>query len=243
MKQPIFCTAGNTDALRRAENQLLQWGYELSPVPCSRVSHLLLPVPSFDSPGILKGGQRLDDILNILPPGVTVLGGNLPQLPCRAIDFLRDEFYLGENAAITAQCAIKLLRQHRGALAGESVLVIGWGRISKRLAPLLKGQGAVVTVAVRKDSDLLALRQLAYNGVAIAQWEPAQYSIIINTAPAPLLDESDTDPAALLVDLASIQGIRGSRVLWARGLPNKDAPDASGTLIAKTALRYALGKE
>lgn len=243
MKQPVFYTAGNTDALRCARNQLLQWGYELSPAPSDRVTHLLLPVPSFDSPGILKGGQHLADILEMLPENVTVLGGNLPPLLRRSIDFLQDEFYLGENAAITAQCTMKLLRQQKDALEGENILVVGWGRIGKRLAPLLKAQGAAVTVAVRKEADREALEQLGYDAVMIPNWKPRQYGIIINTAPAPLLDESDTAQEALLIDLASVQGIRSEKVIWARGLPSKDAPDASGILIAKTALRYALGKE
>ena len=71
----------------------------------------------------------------------------------------------------------------------------------------------------------------------------ALFDIIINTAPAPVMDQQEARPDALLVDLASIKGITGDRVIWARGLPNKDAPDASGILIAKTALRYALRKE
>ena len=45
------------------------------------------------------------------------------------------------------------------------------------------------------------------------------------------------------MDLASVRGISGDRVIWARGLPNQDAPEESGMLIAKTALRFALGKE
>lgn len=243
MKQPVFYTAGTTDALHLARNLLLQWGYELSPSPSGRVTHLLLPVPSFDSPGILKGGQRLDEVLDALPEDVTVLGGNLPQLPCPCVDFLRDEFYLTENAGITAHCTLKLLRRQAATPEGARILIIGWGRIGKRLVPLLKAQGASVTVAVRKEKDLLALRQLHCDAAAISHWEPKRYDIIINTAPAPLLHEADTDPSALLIDLASVRGISGERVIWARGLPNKDAPDASGILIAKTALRYALGKE
>ena len=45
------------------------------------------------------------------------------------------------------------------------------------------------------------------------------------------------------MDLASVRGIAGDRVDHALALPGKDAPQESGNLIAKTALRYALGKE
>lgn len=244
MKQPIFYTAGDTDALRYARNRLQQWGYAISPVPTEQVTHLLLPVPSFESPGILKGGASLSDILKTLPENITILGGGLPALPYRYADFLKDEFYLTENAAITAHCAVKLVQQkYSGVLKDVPVLIIGWGRIGKQLVPLLNATGAIVTVAVRKKRDVEALQSIHCNATLISHLCPKQYRIILNTAPALILQEKDAQPDALLIDLASVQGIQGNRVLWARGLPNKDAPQISGNLIAKTALRYALGKE
>ena len=51
------------------------------------------------------------------------------------------------------------------------------------------------------------------------------------------------DPEALLMDLASLRGIEGDRVIWARGLPGKDAPESSGALIAKTVIRLLERKE
>lgn len=243
MTQPVFFTAGDTDALRHARNQLLQWGYEVSPIPSKRVTHLLLPVPSFDKPGILKGNLPLDQALENLPTDLTIMGGNLPELPYKCVDFLKDEYYLEENASITAHCTMKLLQHRSVCLSGTRVLVIGWGRIGKRLASLLRAQGASVSVAVRKASDADALTRLGYDAVAISRWDLTQYAIIINTAPAFLLNESETEPKSLLIDLASVRGIGGNRVIRARGLPNRDAPDVSGILIAKTALRYALGKE
>lgn len=243
MKQPVFCTAGDTAALRNARNILQKLGYTVSAEPSAVVTHLLLPVPSLEADGIVKGGQKLEDVLKTLPEDVTVLGGNLPALPCRRIDFLRDEFYLGENAAITAQCTIRLIQQHRDRIADTAVLIIGWGRIGKRLAPLLKESGADVTVAARKPDALTAASELGFSVTEAVKWNAQRYDIIINTAPAPVMDQQEARPDALLVDLASIKGITGDRVIWARGLPNKDAPDVSGILIAKTALRYALRKE
>lgn len=244
MKQPIFYTAGCTDALRYARNRLQQWGYTISPIPTEHVTHLLLPVPSFESPGILKGGTALSDILKTLPENITILGGGLPALPYRCIDFLKDEFYLTENASITAHCAVKLVQQlYSGILKDVPVLIIGWGRIGKQLVQLLKALGAIVTVAVRKASDMEALQSIHCNATLLCHLHPERYRIILNTAPAPILQADNAQSDALLIDLASIQGIQGSRVLWARGLPNKEAPQLSGNLIAKTALRYALGKE
>ena len=243
MKQPVFCTAGDTAALRNARNFLQKLGYTVSAEPSAAVTHLLLPVPSLEADGTIKGGQRLEDSLKTLPEDVTVLGGNLPILPCRQVDFLQDEFYLGENAAITAQCTVRLIQQHRDMISGSAALIIGWGRIGKRLAPMLKELGADVTVAARKQADLAAASELGYGTIEAATWNAQRYDIIINTAPAPIMDQQEARADTLLIDLASVKGIAGDRVIWARGLPNKEAPDASGILIVKTALRYALRKE
>lgn len=243
MKQPVFYIAGDTDALRRARNQLREWGHTVSPAPAAQVTHLLLPVPSFEREGILKGGIALASVLEQLPEDITVLGGNLSGISHRHVDFLKDEYYLNENAALTAHCTIQMLQHLAPTLDGLRILVIGWGRIGKHLLPLLTAKGAKISVAVRKQSDLDTLQQLGYSGVFTKDWHPEKYDVIINTAPAPLLHEKQTNPHAILIDLASVKGIEGDRVLWARGLPNKEAPDLSGILIAKTALRYALGRD
>lgn len=242
MQQPVFYTVGRTDALAHAGKILQQWGHLVSPVPSTHVTHLLLPVPSFEKEDIVKGGHSLSAALKHLPENITVMGGHLPPLPYRCIDFLTDEPYLSENAELTAGCTLELLQQRRD-LTGAAVLVIGWGRIGKALLPLLKKNNARVTAAVRKEADLLRLTSLGERSTRIGQWEPDRYDIIINTAPAPVLDGRDVRPGTLLVDLASVPGISDPSVVWTRGLPNQMAPEASGALIAKTALRYALGKE
>lgn len=241
MQQPIFYIAGQTDALRHAKNRLQQWGYVLSPTAGAHVTHLLLPVPSFEHVGILKGGQPLNDVCRLLSKEVTVFGGGLPPMAYRSVDFLKDEFYLRENAQITAQCAAVMLG-HRCNLNGAHVLVIGHGRIGRRLVPLLRAKGADVAVAVRKQSDFGDLRACATEAVLCSEWLPARYDVIVNTAPAHVLDADECAPDAVMLDLASVRGIDGDGVLWERGLPNRLDPESSGTLIAKTALRYALKK-
>ena len=244
LKKPIFYTAGDSPALRHAKNLLESWGYDVSPIPNGYVTHLLLPVPSFEAPGVIKGGRLLGDILKDLPENLVILGGNLGALPYRKADFLQDEYYLAENAAITAQCALKrLMANYAGILQDTPVLVVGWGRIGKQLAAMLRALGADVTVAARKEADLHALRRQQYKTTEPGKWVLKQYAVILNTAPAPLMNQQEARKDAYLMDLASVRGIAGDRVDHALALPGKDAPHASGTLIAKTALRYALEKE
>lgn len=210
-------------------------------------THLLLPVPSFEPGGNVKGGIPLEDILSQLDPDVTVVGGNLnhPALEgYQTVDLLKDPFYVTENAAITAHCALGLiLTSLPVTLPGQEVLVIGYGRIGKCLAALLKYLGAAVTVAARKETDRAMAQALGYQSTAPGSWEPEKYRVIVNTVPAPVLDSGGCAPDALLLDLASVRGITGDRVNWARGLPGVCVPETSGQLIAKTVLRLIFGKE
>ena len=191
--------------------------------------------------------MALEDVLPLCRPDVAVIGGNLnhPALKgYQTIDLLKDPFYVTQNAAITAHCALGLIQTGLPVtLDGTDILVIGYGRIGKCIAKLLQGLGAAVTVAARKETDRALAAALGFDSIVPGKWAPEQYRVIVNTVPAPLLDASKCSPGALLLDLASSRGITGDRVNWARGLPGICAPESSGTLIAKTALRLIFKKE
>lgn len=229
-----FSTYGHSPALVFARNALQSWGYEITE-HTEDPTHILLPVPSFDEGGQVKGGGSLPEI----GAHVTLMGGNLQGFPGKKVDFLQDSYYLEENATITAKCALK----YADIRMGSRVLVIGWGRIGKHLARLLTDLGATVTVAVRKERDFLALTALGFRAVYLIDLKPREFDIVFNTAPASVLFSGECREDAVLIDLASVKGIFGKGVIYARGLPSKDAPEESGLLMAKTALRYALGKE
>ena len=229
-----FSTYGHSPALVFARNALQSWGYEVTE-DTEAATHILLPVPSFEADGQVKGGGRLPEVGG----HATVMGGNLQDFTCKKVDFLQDSYYLEENAAITAKCALK----YADIRTGSRVLVIGWGRIGKHLARLLTDLGANVTVAVRKERDYLALTALGFSAVYLIDLKPRAFDVVFNTAPASVLFSGECREDAVLIDLASVKGIFGKGVVYARGLPGKDAPEESGLLMAKTALRYALGKE
>ena len=245
MKNAVFYLAGDSAALRYAGEFLEDFGAEVAQRPDSRITHLLLPVPSFEN-GRVKGGWKLESILAALPGDLTVVGGNLnhPVLArYRCMDLMQDPFYVAENAEITAHCALKLaLAKLPVTLKDQNVLVIGWGRIGKCLSQLLRSVGAHVAVQARKENDRAILAAMGYY--------PRQaidaYRVIFNTVPSPVITEDESAQCrsdCLKIDLASEVGIAGDDVLWARGLPGKDAPESSGKLIAKTILRISCGKE
>ncbi len=252
MSKYIFYPANNSPVLRAAGETLKAKGYGVVSRPCESVTHLLLNVPSFDADGKAKGGTDIDALLAQLPKNVAIIGGNIPtdRFPGHKVyDLLRDETYLADNAAITAYCALRLaMMELPSTLRGCRVLIIGWGRIGKCLAALLWALEADVTVAARKERDRAMAHALGYHAEIPATLGQNLncYRLIFNTAPAPVLSEEQICHCredCLKIDLASTLGIGGTHVIWARGLPGKDAPESSGRLIAKTAIRLIGRKE
>lgn len=241
-----FYAAGVSAALKYCLEELQFLGCEIATVPEETVTHLLLPAPAFEAEGILKGDVPLQPVLDRLPCDITVVGGNLqdPLLEnYKTVDLLQDSLYLAENAQITAHCAVKAaLQQLQVTLFGCSVLVVGWGRIGKCLAQLLRQMGAYVTVAARKETDRAMALALGYDVLDLQQrsYSLLRYQVIFNTAPVMVLPAESLSycrPDCILMDLASKPGIESNRVIWARGLPNKLAPESSGKLMAKSILR------
>ena len=226
MRAVTILPMADTPAIRSAARELEKQGVNIAPTFSEKVTHILLNVPT----------KEVD--LSELPAGVTVIGGNLEgNFP--KMDLLRDEQYLAENAALTADCALRLLGSHLPvAFRDCPILIIGWGRIGKCLASMLKALGAQVTVAARKPSDLGMLTALGYRTVEIGNIDPTPYRAILNTAPAPVLSPGGT---AVKIDLASRLGLAGDDVIWARGLPGKMLPESSGQLIARGVLRHLEG--
>ncbi len=245
LKKPTLYCAGSTAAAGYAAGFLEQAGVALFKEPCRSPDCLLLDVPSFQSNGLLRDGQDPADLLDRLPKSITVIGGKLthPALEGYSkIDLLTDEFYLAENAAITAECALDVALPYLTVtLRNCPVLILGWGRIGKCLARLLRRLDARVCVAARKGSDLALLRALGYDAVDCGELSSlATYRLIFNTVPAPVLQRDKLEtcrPDCVKIDLASYPGMDGEDVIIARGLPGVHFPESSGRLIAETILR------
>ena len=217
-KMNIYIVPGNA-ATEQAGRFLQEAGVTVTCKLCPKATHWLLPVPT--------------KIQVDAPPGVTVIGGNLA-VP--GMDLLKDPFYLAENAAITARCAMKLIGKQ---LDGLPVLVLGWGRIGKCLGKFLTEAGAEVTIAARKDADVAMVRALGYGGIFLHEAPPLlpRFDAVINTIPAMVLSASGCREDCVLLELASQPGMAGGNIVDGRGLPGKYAPEESGRLIARTILR------
>lgn len=246
MNQIAVFPFGRVPALQAACRILKEQGVKIAENPAFDVTHLLLPVPSFEADGSVRGGGDFGQIRSSLPKDVTVIGGNLthPLLEQeRKIDLLEDAHYVAQNAALTADGAIRLAAAKLpAAFCDCPVLVIGWGRIGKCLAQMLRAMGAQVWVAARKAEDLAMLEALDYRSISVGQIHTmiAHWRVIFNTAPAPVLTKEELSACTkdcIKIDLASKRGLEGEDVIWARGIPGKMLPEASGKLIAECMLR------
>lgn len=227
-------------AMEFAFTYLASHGFEVTTTPSPDVTQLLLPVPSF-----ANGTDYLVPILAKLSADVTIFGGNLANDILKAhhtVDLLQDEAYLAANGEITAKCAAALPKLN---YSGVPVLILGWGRIGKRLGQLLSKQGANVTVSARNPMDLAHIQGLGMRAIPLRQVRDtaSDHRIIFNTIPAMVLPDLHCPSECSVYELASIPGVSGSNIISARGLPGKYAPEDSGTLIAQTFIRLSQSKE
>lgn len=245
MDNMLIFPVGCTQASQYAAKFLKDSGVSLIDHPSPEVTHLMLDVPSFQPDGSLRCGGQIEPALEMLPSGVTVIGGNLnhPALAAyHTLDLLQDAAYTAVNAAITADCALRVAGEKLPLVFADCpVLVIGWGRIGKCLGQKLKALGARVAIAARKESDRAIASVLGYITLDTAGLEGhlSGFRLIFNTAPELILTEAALSRCGncFKIDLASKPGILGGDVIWAKGLPGIRAPESSGGLIAETVLR------
>ena len=218
------------------------------PLPCSK-DDVHLNCDFSDKP-------YLEDIFSHFSAKHRVYGGRLTpyikgladRMGVDAVDILENEGFSIKNAYLTAEAAIKIaISESRAGLLGMKVLVVGYGRIGKCLAYLLKNMGAYVNVSARKESDLAWIECFGYNAVetkTVAQ-RAGEFDIIFNTVPVNLFKPSQLSEKTVYIELASKPyGISfdeaekaGKNVVLAPSLPGKVSPVAAGKIIAQTVIK------
>ena len=246
MRNILIYPVGCTPSSHIAAGILAKNGIDVTDHITPDATHLLMDVPSFSGKGLLKSGADLRELLSLLPLQITLIGGMLPDAVTNTypvIDLLKDGTYLYENAALTAECALRIAAEKMNfSLRDAPVLVIGWGRIGKHLAFLLKAYGAEVTILSRDAVHRAEAGSFRFSSVSpeILPDRLKKFRIIFNTAPAVMIPWKLAEACenSLKIDLASVSGIEAADVIQARGLPGIHVPESSGKLIAETVLRH-----
>lgn len=159
----------------------------------------------------------------------------------------REDFQL-KNAVPTAEGAIALaMKELQTTLFGANTLIVGYGRIGRYLANVLKGLGANVSVVTRS----LKSRALAeINGIKAVGFDKfdsplSGADIIFNTVPFIVMREREIKamrPGTTIIDLASLPGgvdeeaamVYDVHLIHALALPGKVAPISAGRILYET---------
>lgn len=216
-----------------------------------RAEVILLPLP-LSKEGHLnceEDPMLIDHLFARLKPCQRILAGQVKEAEYRIAAqygltiedyFLREELTIA-NAAITAECAIRIAEERLGASL-PPVLVLGFGRIGKLLCQRLQRMGTPVTAAARKLVDLTWAKAYGYGALDIhaLSGQLSEFGLVFNTVPEVVLGEElalQLSEECLCIDLASRKGIElseGERCIWARGLPGKMAPKAAALTLWET---------
>lgn len=215
---------------------------------------VVLPLP-LEKGGYLNAPYALQrcavgTITEAVWPGQIVFGGLFTEEQrlwainsgVQLVDWMRRPFFVLGNAALTAEGAVGLLLQEDDrSLAHSRVLIGGFGRIGKLLAPRLAALGAAVTVAARREESRAEAAVCGYEALDFEEL-PGRFDFVVNTVPARVFGESFLcclGDNTLLLELASAPGgfdrnfaeNLGLRVIAAPGLPGRCAPRAAAELM------------
>ncbi len=164
------------------------------------------------------------------------------------IDVLKREELVVLNTIATAEGAIQIAMEETDyTLHGSNILVLGFGRVGKTVAYMLKGIGANVYVEARKQEDMAWIKIYGYQAILLNEMQEnlEKFDIIINTIPSIILKEKELSKLkkeCLIIDLASYPGgieqeaakKLGIKTIWALALPGKVAPVTSAKFIKDT---------
>lgn len=230
---------------------------------------VVLPLPALEKRGYLNAPMAsephcIGEIFGAMSSGQLACAGmpddymrTLAELQgVRLRDYYLREELLAKNAVATAEGAIGiLLGETRKTLWNSNILIIGWGRLGRSLAPRLHALGAFVSVSARKPGDLawIAACGLAPLDTRALEGRLGSFDIVVNTVPSLVMTAvrlRELPPSALVLDLASKPGgidfeaaaELGVNTLHALSLPGKWAPETAAEAI-KEAVLNILGEE
>lgn len=211
---------------------------------------VILPMPYTKGGGVLNApfsssALPLEAVFRLAEGTRAICGGMLPEEEERFFDYC-DEAMLLRNADVTAEGALVLAGQTLPiSLNGARAVVLGYGRIGKRLAAKARALGCIVTVAARKESDHALIRMCGHEAVGFETLPEtlSRADMVFNTVPAEIFSETtfvDLPDGVPLIDLAGGVKPDGERVLRAPGVPGKYAPETAGRILKESVERILI---
>ncbi len=206
---------------------------------------------------------KLDTLYDIFEKGQIIAGGKisdsaekkLKEKGCIVYDYCKSERFGILNAVPTSEGALAIAMNGMDkTIFGSRSAVIGFGRIGKVLAEMLKNLKSDVSVFARSDEALSWAEIDGYTALSIKSMEKhiQNFDVIFNTVPFTVLGEDvlrKTKSDVYIVDLASSPGgvdfksakELNKKVVWALSLPGKVAPESAGKIISDCILSEVWG--
>lgn len=155
----------------------------------------------------------------------------------RIINYSKVESFIDRNAYITAESAMILaLNKMQKSLSESECAVIGYGRIGKHLAKILKGLGSSVTVFARRKESREEAITSGVRAEGIEAISNSSFDVIFNTVPTQIIRKETSDKISsktIVLDLASLPGGFEDEgfPIRALALPGKMMPISAGRAI------------
>lgn len=228
--------------------------------------YLLLPIP------VTRDGYRLNssedimlsELIKLIPRDCIVFGGKMPpqikdqleSLGISCVDYFDNKAYIWKNADITAEGAVfQIMKELDISLSDSKILICGYGRIGKCLAKKLASLGSEVTVAARKEEDIMLAS--VYGGIGVDKLDycregifdvSRRYDVILNTVPAWIFDANNKEllTDSIYIELASspfggeVEFMRKNckKYIMSSGLPGKYAPRSAAKAVFLSIIEY-----
>ncbi len=204
----------------------------------------------------LEGKEKvnIDKLLNTMDSSKILFAGSISdsvkkraeEYNIKVYDLLSYEDIAVLNAIPSAEGAIEIaLKSMKTTLHSSNCFILGYGRIGKILANILKGFGANVFVVARKEADFAWIKVMGYVPLNYDELKEniLNADVIFNTVPYLVLDTFElehVDKKCVIIDLASKPGgvnfekakELGIETYWALGLPGKVAPKSAAKYMA-----------
>lgn len=191
---------------------------------------------------------QISEVREMLRGVGLVVGGGAKKYFAEAVDLLEREDFKILNAVPSAEGAVAVAIEATDiTLSGAKCVVVGFGKIGKRLSALLRAFGSDVTATARKAVDFAEARAA---GIRIVQTKRvsaalAEADIVFNTVPYSVIGEKElsaTKETAVFIELASAPGgidkeacgRLGRKYVSALGLPGRFSPKSAGRITAET---------
>ncbi|MFW5780353.1 MAG: NAD(P)-dependent oxidoreductase [Bacillota bacterium] len=169
----------------------------------------------------------------------------------KQFNFLDDNRFLMKNAYITAEGALsEIIQKTKVTIMNMPILILGYGRIGKCLARMLKALNAKVTVASKPEKELAEAEVVVENTIELDNLSQciSSFKVIVNTIPLKIIKgelvgliSEDTFILDLAskpggVDFMEIKG-RGLSAFHFLGVPGKISPQTAAEYLKESLIR------